>query len=104
VKLAVELQQLKRQIMSEQHEEHPTVKQLRQHRGYAEDLTPEGVMKTEALRLSLLNPAERGQYLHHVDEELKKHEETINLRQRAQAHRYRSYVRAADQKLKLVGR
>jgi hypothetical protein len=86
-----------------EYEEHPVLKQFKQHRGYDAQETPETVFKAEALKFAALNPAERGKFLHDFDTELEKHPD-VNLRQRAQMHRFKSYLRGADSKLKLVGR
>jgi hypothetical protein len=90
--------------MSEKHNEHQIIKDIRELRSYGEDVPSEEVYKREAIRMSLWSPEQRAGTLRDFDNRVDQYNENSNLRQKTQAHRFRSYLKAADQKLKLVGR
>jgi DNA-binding transcriptional regulator YbjK len=82
---------------------HPIVDQLKQFRSYHDDAKAHDVATAEALKLSLLTPAERGAFLHSVYREIEKHPDVTPV-QRLQMQRFKNALSHADRKLKDAGR
>ena len=86
-------------------EEHQIIKDVRELRAYPEDVPQEEIFKREALRMATWGPEQRAITLRDYDNRVHQYNENgANLRQKGQAHRFRSYLKTADAKLKLVGR
>ena len=86
------------------YEEHPFLAQVRDRYNIRNEASFHDVAKHLATRMAFHSPEERWRDLQAFDEQIKKHDESANLRQKAQAHRFRSYLQNAHDTLKAVGR
>ena len=85
--------------------EHQVIADVRLHRGYDETISHDELYKREALHLSLLTQEKRAIAIRDFDNKVNSYDEAgSSLRQKAQAHRFGSYLRGADLKLRAAGR
>ena len=88
-----------------QYPEHPIVSDTRTFRGLDDNVSAEEVYKHEALRLSLLSPEQRAMALRDFSNKVTMYDDSgTNLRQKAQAHRFGSYLKNASDRIKAAGR
>ena len=90
--------------MSNQHPEHPVIKDIRELRGYDESVPSEEVYKRESIRMASWTPEQRAATLRDFDNRVSSYNENAGLRQKAQAMRFKSYLKTADARLKAAGR
>jgi hypothetical protein len=82
---------------------HPIIDQVKQVHSYDDNATAHDVARAEAIKLSLLTPSQRGQFMHSVDREIEKHPDVTPV-QRLQMQRFKNALSHADRKLKDAGR
>lgn len=90
--------------MSEKHREHPIISETREWRGHGENVSVDEIYRDESLRLALMDAPLRVAALRDFDAKLESHRENSNLRQIGQAHRFRTHLRTAHERLKMAGR
>ena len=91
--------------MPVEHDEHQIIKDARLHRGFDETASHDEIFKHEALRMSLLTPEQRAVAIRDFDNRVNSYDEaSTNLRKKAQAHRMRTYIQTASDRLKAAGR
>ena len=84
--------------------EHPILEDVRQFRGHDENVSSDEVMRLEALRLSLLGPEQRSMALRDFNNKMVMYDESgTNLRQKALAHGFSSYLINASDRFLLSG-
>ena len=82
------------------HDEHQVIKDIRALRSYGEDTPHSEIFQREAIRMSLWGPEQRAITLRDFDNRVSAYNENANLRQQGQAHRFRSYLKNAHERLK----
>ena len=90
--------------MSEIHKNHQMIEDVREFRGHGADVGVDEIYKGEALRLALMDQDLRSAALREFDNKVNSYNENSNLRQKAQAFRFRQHLRTAHARLKLAGR
>jgi len=90
--------------MSETHKPHQIISDFKELRGYADDVGVDDIYRNEALRLSLLDREQRAAVLRDLDNRVTLYNENSTLRQIGQAHRLRTHLITAHERLKAAGR
>ena len=92
--------------MPVEHEEHAIISDYRNIRGYGPDASHQQIYEAEARALAMLSPRDRACSLREFEIRVANYNKNQGhgLRQQAQAHRFESYLRNADLKLRAAGR
>jgi hypothetical protein len=90
--------------MPTEYQEHQIIKDVRELRGHADDVSHDQIYKAEAMRLALLPHAERVHELRAFDNKVELYNQNHGLRQQAQAHRFGQYLKTAHERLKGANR
>jgi hypothetical protein len=84
------------------HSDHPIVDDLRNFRGYADDVSVDKIYETESARLALMPPEKRAIELREFSNRANAYE--ANLRQKAQQHRFETHLKNMHERLRRAGR
>jgi hypothetical protein len=91
--------------MAGKEDEHPIISDVRNIRGHGPEVSHQEIYETEARRMAALSPRDRAVELREFQNRTHLYDQRqTSLRQKAQAHRFESYLRTADQRLKAAGR